>query len=156
MLSLPGMGKTPNDLADVVSSVIDVTQLYTINDFTTVTATVAAPVLGSNNMTFVAPAAGPAIVPAGEVWYIHGMNMTSNIAVGGSLRGMCGWRPFGTAFATILDEQVQAYIANDNVNAKCGFVGRFIPSGWGLSAFVTNIAAAAAINCTVIYSAFKG
>ena len=78
LLNLQQRGRGPQFLAETVSPVIDLLQLYAANQFQSLEASSAAVAGGMNHFT----------VPGGELWLVHSISARLGAAVpgGGSLR----------------------------------------------------------------------
>jgi hypothetical protein len=73
LLGIQNFGESPRQLADLVSPVLELLDLYTLSTRECAVGTNAAPALGPNLYT--APNSGyvdlSQAVPVGEVWYVH-------------------------------------------------------------------------------------
>jgi hypothetical protein len=155
LLGLSDQGRSISDLAQTLAGTVEMTQPYTINDVERINYTVAAPVLGSNQFVDTGTGAN-IIVPAGEVWYIHGIMAVANVAVAGSIKYVIGVKPSGTVGQPILDQQPQSFLASETAYINGGFAGRYLPSGWGITAQVAQITGAFALNGAVYFTRLKG
>lgn len=123
LLGLKSGGITPQDVASQLVGVIDLTQLYLLNDRENVaTGTIAALAVGAN--FYVAATA----VPAGQLWYVWDYMVSVSAGAGAAADIAAGITYDGTSSGMLLGDYVSV-AANQSVRARCNPRGFWAGAG---------------------------